>query len=129
MFEKTVLLLQTVQSYEPSSVERTLTHSLVPGQTHLREQILVAILTLEILPMRHGGYNQNEGAQYINYFVHVRTVEVKVISSEERKAIQWINTGRQTLSISHVIQFLRLNCGMAQYDVCEDKKDVTYNTK
>ena len=38
---------------------------------HLREQILVTILTLEIFPVRHRGYSQNEGTQNRNFAEHV----------------------------------------------------------
>ena len=48
--DETVLFLETVDTEEPTSVQLTLVPSVLPCVSHIREEILVTWLTLEILP-------------------------------------------------------------------------------
>ena len=89
--------------------------------SHLREEILVSVLTLEIFPVRHRGDSQDEGTQYRNDdVVHVSRGDIiqntqyiwcdmKFISCRRKTIVlynkyngQTQHTVSQALSVSHV---------------------------
>ena len=57
--DQTFMFLFIVDTEQPSSVQLTLVAGIVPGVFHLREEILVTSLAVEVLPLR-GGTGQSK---------------------------------------------------------------------
>ena len=53
--EEAVLLLPSPEVDQPPSVQLALSPRLLPGHLNLREQILVTLLTVRVLPLWGGG--------------------------------------------------------------------------
>ena len=64
--QQTVLLLPGPNVHQPTPVELALASSLLPCEQYLREEVLVASLAVELLPVR-GGMTGDHGDRQAQY--------------------------------------------------------------
>ena len=123
--DQTVLLLLTVDTEQPSSVQLTLVSCVLPASSLIREEILVTSLAVEVLPLRqwsardrHGENCQNKnfvehflsGDYSFNVYWHVGCGALYVRGWEE---IRWykvtLTSGNRNIGNSTLICYLPLN--------------------